>query len=201
MSLRFAQSADVQAMLAIYAQYIATPITFETSLPAESEFRLRLERVQAAHPWIVAEDGSGLVGYAYAHCPWERAAYRWNAELSVYVRRENLGQGTGTRLYAAMLELLRAQHVRVALGCITVPNEASIALHSRFGFTESARFQKAGWKNGAWHDVVWLSLPLADDDHAPLPRIPAPELPQALIQHILADSLEAGNMSPVRRTV
>ena len=105
-----------------------------------------------------------------------------------YLDRESVGRGTGTRLYSATLALLRLQNYRVALGCITVPNKASIALHTRFGFRQSALFERAGYKNGKWHDVVWLSLDLCDDDAAPKAIVPVQSLNGDEVARILKEA-------------
>ena len=176
MPLRSATPADYATIRAIYGQYMETPITFEYMLPSEEAFSWRLEAIQSFYPCLVAEEGGRMTGYAYAHCPWERQAYQWNAELSVYVDKEACHKGVGSQLYAAMLKLLALQGVRVALGCVTVPNAASEALHHRFGFREVARFEQAGFKNNAWHDVVWFSLPLVRSETAPEELVPVDRL-------------------------
>ena len=78
MTARFAAAGDAEDLLAIYAQYIDTPVTFETVLPSADEFRGR-------YPYLVLEEEGKIVGYAYAHRYMARAAYGWNAELSVYL--------------------------------------------------------------------------------------------------------------------
>ena len=81
--LRLAAIADAPAILEIYAQYMDTPITFETELPSLEEFEGRIRAITAEYPWIVCEDETGrIIGYAYGHKQLERAAYRWNDELS-----------------------------------------------------------------------------------------------------------------------
>ena len=111
MVLRFAGEHDTSACLAIYAQYIDTSITFETALPSEDEFAGRIRCYGAVYPWLVAEEDGKILAYAYAHRAQERAAYNWNAELSVYVSKAAAGMGLGTRLYRALLELLQKQGV------------------------------------------------------------------------------------------
>ena len=71
----------------------------------------RIERVSATHPWLVAEEGGEVVGYAYA-CPYrERAAYRWAADVSVYVADGRAWPGPRPRLYEALFERLRRQQL------------------------------------------------------------------------------------------
>lgn len=99
MHIRFADPGDAAACLAVYAQYIDTSITFETVLPSEAEFSGRIRSYGAVYPWLIAEEDGRVLAYAYAHRAQERAAYGWNAELSVYVSRDAAGRGLGTKLY------------------------------------------------------------------------------------------------------
>ena len=111
MNLRFADEHDAAACLAIYAQYIDTSITFETALPSEDEFAGRIRSYGAVYPWLIAEEDGEILAYAYAHGAQERAAYDWNAELSVYVSKNAARRGLGTRLYRALLALLKERGV------------------------------------------------------------------------------------------
>lgn len=190
MICRLATQADYQSIRAIYGQYMDTPVTFEYTLPSEEEYAARLAAIQRENPCLVSVEQDRVTGFCYAHCPWERKAYQWNSELSVYLDRGAVGRGTGTRLYRAILALLRLQNVRVALGCITIPNRASIALHTRFGFRQSALFERAGFKNGAWHDVVWLSLDLCTDPEEPKAIVPVQSLDTDAVARILAGSAD-----------
>jgi L-amino acid N-acyltransferase YncA len=108
--LRLAAIADAPAILEIYAQYMDTPITFETELPSLEEFEGRIRAITAEYPWIVCEDETGrIIGYAYGHKQLERAAYRWNAELSEYLDSRVTSKGIGKRMLLVLLELLKAQ--------------------------------------------------------------------------------------------
>lgn len=95
MLFRTVRGEDIPALLKIYAQYIDTPVTFEYALPSAAEFSERVAAVAAFYPWLVCEEGGECVGYAYAHRMQERAAYAWNAELSVYLGKEYCGRGIG----------------------------------------------------------------------------------------------------------
>ena len=172
MTLRFATAADTRACLAIYAQYIDTSITFETVLPSEAEFSGRIASYGAVYPWLIAEEDGRVLAYAYAHRAQERAAYGWNAELSVYVSRDAAGRGLGSKLYGALLALLRAQGVRTAYGVVTMPNDRSRALHEKMGFRLLGTYHKSGYKNGAWRDVVWFEKHIGSFDGVPAPLIP-----------------------------
>ncbi len=183
--LRFAEPADAEALLAIYAQYIETSITFEYDLPTAEEFRRRIEDITATYPYLVYEEGGRVLGYAYAHRYRERAAYQWGAELSVYIDRSAHGFGLGKRLYAALIRLLRLQGVRTVYGVVTQPNEKSGRLHTAMGFTVAGIVRSAGYKAGAWHDVATYEKPIAPHDDPPAPLLPLSAADPAAIQQIL----------------
>lgn len=152
---------DAAACAAIYAPYVdASPISFEEQPPSAAEMAARIERVAATHPWLVAEAGGEVRGYAYACQHMERPAYRWAASVSVYVDADWRGEGLGRALYEALFERLRRQRFQVACAGITLPNEASVALHERLGFVAVGIYPRIGWKAGAWRDVGWWQLEL-----------------------------------------
>jgi L-amino acid N-acyltransferase YncA len=152
---------DAAACASIYAPNVeASPTSFEEQPPTAEEMAVRIERVSATHPWLVAEGGGGVLGYAYACRHRERPAYRWAADVSVYVAEGQRGRGLGRRLYESLFERLRAQRFQIACAGITLPNEASVALHRKLGFTEVGVYRRIGWKAGAWRDVGWYELEL-----------------------------------------
>ena len=177
--IRLAQDDDAAAALAVYAPYLATPVTFEDEGPSLEEFRARVEGIRALYPFLVAERAERVVGFAYAHRQAERAAYGWNVELSVYLAAGETGAGIGRALYEALLDLVRAQGAKAAYALVTVPNEASERLHAALGFERIGLQPKAGWKAGAWHDVAWLRKQLAPCEGAPEPLVAFPELAAA----------------------
>ena len=103
-TIRRAKMEDAQALLAIYAPYVTdTPVTFEYEVPSLGEFTGRIQSVSADYPYLVCERDGTAIGYAYAHRYKERAAYQWDAELSVYLSGESRGQGLGPHGWAARL--------------------------------------------------------------------------------------------------
>ena len=167
MQLRFAKPEDAEALLRIYGEYIDTSITFEYALPGTEEFAARIADISAVYPYLALFDGTRAAAYAYAHRAQERAAYGWNAELSIYIAGAYAGRGIGRALYETLMELLRRQGVKTVYGVVTSPNVPSEALHKALGFHQAAHFRDAGWKNGEWHDVTWFERELAPHDGAP----------------------------------
>ncbi len=186
-SYRFATVADTEEILAIYRQYIDTSITFEYTLPSVAEFRERIASIARFYPYLVAVEDGNIVGYAYAHAAFERAAYQWDAEFSVYVDRDFVGRGLGRALYRRLIALSRMQGIHIAYGKVTTPNEASDALHLSMGFERLAVFENVGYKNGAWHGVTWYALVLCEFEDAPTPPKSVWELPDGDLRRILGE--------------
>jgi L-amino acid N-acyltransferase YncA len=176
MNLRHADpSADAAACAAIYAPYVATSvISLEEVPPTAQEFGRRIERISDRYPYLVAEDEGRVVAFAYASLHRERAAYRWACESSVYVDEAHRRRGTGRALYVALFDLLLRQGLQVVCAGITLPNEASVALHELFGFELIGVYRRIGWKAGAWHDVGWWQLDLCEptSEVPPEPGLP-----------------------------
>ena len=156
--IRFADPArDAAGILAVYAPYIReTAVTFETEVPAPDAFTARVAGSCADLPYLVLEADGELAGYAYAHRQAERAAYRWNAELSVYLAEGFVHRGLGGPLYALLMRLLGMQGYVNLYACVTSSNAGSIALHERMGFARVGEFPASGYKFGQWHGVTWL---------------------------------------------
>lgn len=189
MKFRFAEERDIPALLAVYGQYIDTPITFECELPSEESFRERVRGIRAMYPYIVCEEGGRILGYAYAHRQAERAAYQWNAELSIYLDRDCTGQGLGRRLYGILIDLLRLQGIRTAYALVTVPNERSEGLHRGLGFRHMGTQRNTGYKNGAWRDVAWFEKAIAPYGADPAPPLPIGQVPAEQIAGIMGWAL------------
>jgi phosphinothricin acetyltransferase len=162
---------DAAACASIYAPYVRDSVfTFELEPPDEREIAQRIKVAQARHAWLVAESDDEVVGYAYAGPHNTREAYRWACSTAVYVAREARGRGAGKALYAALLGRVAALGYLTATAGITLPNDASVSLHERFGFREAARFNRIGFKLGAWHDVIWMQRDFVTGDSAfPVP--------------------------------
>jgi phosphinothricin acetyltransferase len=154
-TIRAATVADADAVAAIYNHYVAqTIVTFEEEAISVSEMALRIRNIAAASlPWLVAEREGEVVGYAYAR-PWrERRAYRFSAEITVYVVPSSTGRGVGSRLYERLLPLAQNRGIHAVVGVIALPNDASVALHEKFGLSKVAHLKEVGFKFERWIDV------------------------------------------------
>lgn len=165
--VRPATEEDAVRISEIYADYVRTATaTFEEEPPSPATF---LERMASRPrlPWLVAESDGVVVGYAYGSRHRDRASYRWSADSSVYLAESHRGGGVGRRLYDQLLPIVRSLgYIRVHAG-IALPNPASVALHESMGFTLVGIYPDVGYKLGAWLDVAWWSLQLADPPAKP----------------------------------
>jgi phosphinothricin acetyltransferase len=166
--VRDARPSDAAACAAIYAPYVTgTAVTFETEPPSEDEFAARIETASSSYAWLVLEDEGRVVGYAYGGRFHARPAYRWAAEVSVYLETGRRRTGGGRALYEALLARLRERSFRIAIAGMTLPNEASVGLHEALGFEAVGTYRRIGYKLGGWHDVAWMQRRLLDEDGEP----------------------------------
>ena len=159
LAIRYVEPRDAGAIVRIYNRYIRdTIVTFEEDEISAADMAARIAHVRASLPWIVAEQGGAILGYAYARKFHERAAYRNTVESTIYVDEAAQRKGIGTNLYTALLDRLRAQGLRTALALIALPNAPSVALHEKCGFKKAAHLEKVGFKFGRWIDVGYWQL-------------------------------------------
>ena len=184
--IRFADPArDAAGILAVYAPYIReTAVTFETEVPAPDAFTARVAGICADFPYLVLEVDGELAGYAYAHRQAERAAYAWNAELSIYLAGKWRGRGLGAPLYRLLERLLTMQGYVNLYGVITASNAGSIRLHEKLGYRQTGLHEKTGWKFGQWHDVAWLHKRVREGEPGPI--LPLAALDRAQVAREIA---------------
>jgi phosphinothricin acetyltransferase len=156
MLIRLIQDKDVDRITEIYNHYITdTIITFEEERVVPATMSARIKKITTDNlPWFVAEDDSGdVVGYAYATKWRERFAYRYSVEITVYLSVNAIKNGIGSGLYETLFSELKTRNIHTVIGGITLPNEASIALHEKFGMKKVAHFKDVGFKFKQWLDV------------------------------------------------
>lgn len=162
-TIRAAVEGDAEALRAIYAPYVeGTAVSFETVVPTVDEFAARIRKSVSQWAWLVAEVEGRPAGYAYGSSHRERAAYRWSVETSAYVDRSVQRRGIGRALYLALFDALVARGYCTAFAGMTLPNDASAALHRSVGFEPIGVFRRIGWKFDRWHDVAWMQRTLRD---------------------------------------
>jgi L-amino acid N-acyltransferase YncA len=159
-TIQTAEPSDASAIAAIYNHYVMeTVITFEEEPVSDTEMAQRIQDVRATSlPWLVAKENGQILGYAYAS-PWKsRSAYRFSVEVTAYAAVGRVGHGIGSLLYSNLFSILETLDVHAVIGGIALPNDASIALHEKFGLAKVAHFQQVGFKFNRWIDVGYWEL-------------------------------------------
>ncbi|MEI6893558.1 MAG: N-acetyltransferase family protein [Colwellia sp.] len=161
--IRAVQHQDASAICTIYNGYIAnTVVTFEEDAITTEDIAKRITQISSAGlPWFVAEDNSGnILGYAYATKWHQRFSYRFSVEVTVYLSAQHTSKGLGTQLYQVLFDDLKEKKIHSVIGCITLPNVASIALHEKFSMEKVAHFKEVGLKFDRWLDVGYWQVTL-----------------------------------------
>lgn len=171
-TIRPSTDADLPAITAIYGHHVLHGTgTFETTPPTEADMAARRADVLAKGlPYLVADEGGQLLGFAY--CQWfkPRPAYRFSAEDSIYLHPEAGGKGVGKQLLAALAAQAEVAGIRKLIAVIgDSANAGSIGVHRALGFTPAGQFKSCGWKFGRWLDIVLMEKSLGDGDSTPPP--------------------------------
>jgi phosphinothricin acetyltransferase len=155
MNIRPVEPTDALQIAEIYDHYIRTSIaTFETEPVGAAEMEKRIRETLAGnYPFFVAEEAGEICGYAYGHQFRARVAYRHSVEISVYIKEGQGGKGIATLLYERLFPELSAGDFHAVIAGISLPNEASVRLHEKFGMAQIAHFKEVGRKFDRWIDT------------------------------------------------
>jgi phosphinothricin acetyltransferase len=169
LAIRSADSADLPALLKIYAWHVRNgAASFEEQPPDAAEFTRRWQAIaELGLPYLVASAEGRVLGYAYAGPYRPRSAYRFTVEDSIYLDPNAIGRGIGRRLLSAVIDEAAAAGKRQMLAVIgDSANQASIGLHQRLGFTVTGTFRAVGFKFGRWIDSVLMQRELGPGDRS-----------------------------------
>jgi L-amino acid N-acyltransferase YncA len=169
LTIRPSSPDDLDAITAIYGWNVTNGTgTFELEVPDHAEMARRRDDVLAKGlPWLVAERGGSVLGYAYANHFRPRRAYRFCLEDSIYLCGDARGQGVGRLLLAELVARCEAAGARQMLAVIgDSANAGSIGVHRTLGFEHTGVLRAAGWKFGRWLDVVLMQKALGLGDSA-----------------------------------
>ena len=153
-TLRVARPEDAKALLAI---------TFEYDVPSVEEFAGRIAHTLEFYPYLAAQKGDEILGYAYVGRFKERRAYDWAVETSIYVRKESRRSGIGRLLYSALEETLSKQNFLNLNACIAYTEKEdpflpadSVKFHHSMGYKDAGVFHLCGYKFGRWYNMIWM---------------------------------------------
>ncbi|MBQ3160725.1 MAG: N-acetyltransferase [Oscillospiraceae bacterium] len=155
---------DSAELLGIYAPYVTeTAITFEYDVPTADEFTERIRSTLEKYPYIAAVENGEIIGYAYAGVFKSRAAYDYDVEVTIYIKKEHRRSGVGKLLYSELEQLLKKQGITNLYACIAcTENEDefltndSVEFHQRMGYRLVGTFKQCGYKYNRWYDMVWM---------------------------------------------
>lgn len=168
--IRPSTEADLPAITRIYAHHVLHGTgTFETTPPTLEEMAgRRADVLGKGLPWLVAEGGGEVIGYAYGNWFKPRPAYRFSVEDSIYLAPEAAGKGLGRALLAELLATLERSGIRKVMAVIgDSANAGSIGVHTALGFQHVGVVKACGWKFGRWLDIVLMEKPLGLADSCP----------------------------------
>lgn len=177
--LRTVRLTDAAALSDIYRYYVEnTAVSYEYIAPDADEFARRIKATLERYPYIVAEDDSGVLGYAYAGAFNTRMAASWSAEVSIYVARSQRGHGIGKALYARLEEILKEQNFQTLVAkvacCERVNDEYltddSIKFHAACGYVDAGTVKNCGYKFGHWYGLKMMEKYIGTH-HSPAPEI------------------------------
>ncbi|MDR2796035.1 MAG: GNAT family N-acetyltransferase [Spirochaetaceae bacterium] len=157
--IRRVRLADAPAVCDIYNYYVRnTCITPEEEDITCLEMENRIAGITKNFPWLVSEEDNGVTGFAYLHHYVARSAYRFAVEDSIYIKHGLTGNDSGSRLMAALLDEARKMGKHSVVALMERGNEASEALHRKFGFKDIGHLKEAGFKFDKWVDVSYWQL-------------------------------------------
>jgi phosphinothricin acetyltransferase len=161
--IRPARSKDLPALTDLYNHYIReSPVTFDLEPFSSAARRAWFEGFAETgrHRLQVSESDGRLTGFASSRQFRPKAAYDSTIETTIYLAPDATGAGLGRRLYGALFDSLASEDVHLAVGGVTLPNPASVALHESFGFEPVGIFREVGYKFGRYWDVQWFQKEL-----------------------------------------
>lgn len=162
-AIRPAAPADIPAITRIYAHAVNHgTASFELDPPNEPEMTRRMKALlDGGFPYIAAEIGGALAGYAYAGPYRTRPAYRFTVEDSIYVDPRAHRRGIGRVLLTRLIEEAERRGFRQMIAVIgDSANAASVEIHRTLGFRMVGSFENVGFKFNRWLDSVLMQREL-----------------------------------------
>ncbi len=154
--IRDIEPRDYSRILEIYNYYITdTTVSFEEEALSLSAFSARIDRIREEYPFIVLEEDGEVIGYAYLDRFHERSAYRYTADLSLYLSKDKRGKGRGAALLFEIENRGRSQGIENIISLVTEENSHSIAFHQKYGFTFVGKMERVGEKFGRKIGVIY----------------------------------------------
>ena len=166
--VRMACGQDAEPIARIYAHHVRDgTASFDTLPRTTAQTEAKIVEILGKHlPFLVAQRGSAILGYAYATYFRDRPAYGFTCENSIYVDADHVGQGIGAKLLRALMTQATECGFRQMIAVIGGGEPASVGLHSKMGFTHAGRMRSVGRKFGHWLDTVYMQAELGEGNRS-----------------------------------
>ncbi|MCG6489511.1 N-acetyltransferase family protein [Vibrio parahaemolyticus] len=159
MEIRTGKLEDVAGITDIFNFYIEqtnarfdeVPFTLENRYKWFSQFSSTTK-----NQLYVANANGVLLGFACSQQYRAISAFDDTVQVTVYLAQEANGKGLGSKLYTQLFSSIRVYGVHRVLSGVALPNDASVALHNRFGFREVGVFNDYAKKHGQYMSSVWF---------------------------------------------
>ncbi len=163
MRIRPATVDDAPGICAIYNHEVTeTTLTLDIEPRSVADQRAYIEQRSGALAVLVAESeptdeeqsGREVIGFGSFSFFRDRPGYRTSVENSIYIARGHQGQGIGSALLGELIQVAASHGFHAMFARIVGPQEPSVALHERHGFTLVGIEREVARKFGRWHDVA-----------------------------------------------
>lgn len=158
-TIRNAEAHDLQALTEINNHYIInTHATFDVEPQTLEQRKLWFDKYKSSGPYqlLVSENDGQIIGCAYSSRYRDHFSFDQTVETSIYLSHDQKSKGVGTLLYQKLFEKLKNQKLHLAVVGIALPNEASVALHKKFGFEDVGVFKEYAVKHGKYISSIWM---------------------------------------------
>jgi L-amino acid N-acyltransferase YncA len=161
-TVELAGDDDGKSIVDIFNHYVENSFAAYPEEPVSHQFFELFKRMSKGYPFLVAKDGSEVLGFAMLRPHSPMLVFSRTAEISCFVAPEHTGKGIGSALQESLLNEAREKGITTILAGISSLNRASLAFHKSRGFVQCGRFVRIGRKRGEEFDVFWMQKMIQD---------------------------------------
>lgn len=147
---------DADNILDIINYYVANSTAYFSQTLLEKSSISDMLNDKSILPRYVVLSGKELVGFGYAYNFRPESTFSQTVKLTYWLKDGFTRKGIGSKLYDILESELRDLKISNILVNISSENTASLNFHRAFGYKECGNFEKIGYKNGRYFDLVWL---------------------------------------------